>query len=106
MLWGQKQSYQVILTDVNSPMKTFQVPISRSIVIGRKKESCDVTIDYDRSVSSRHCEINVRDGHFYIKDLQSSNKTYVNGSEVLTEVELFTGNKIKMGRVEMKFEIR
>lgn len=106
MIWNQNTMYQVVLTDVNSPAKSFRVPLSQSIIVGRKKELCDIALDYEKSVSGKHCEITVRGGKFYIKDLQSSNGTYVNGSKVLTESEIFSGNVLKFGRLEMRFEVR
>lgn len=106
MIWNQNTTYQVVLTDVNSPAKSFRVPLSQSIVVGRKKGLCDIALDYENSVSGKHCEILVKDGKFYIKDLQSSNGTYVNGSKVLTESEIFSGNVLKFGRLEMRFEVR
>lgn len=68
----------------------------------------DIVLDYERSrtVSSRHCETSVRGGKFYIRDLQSSNGTYVNGSKILSETEIFSGNILKLGILEMKFEVR
>ena len=106
MIWNQQVTYQVVLTDVNSPARTFSVPLSQSIVIGRTKEVCDIALDFDKSVSGRHCEITVRDGRFYLRDLQSSNGTYVNDSKVLTESEIFSGNILRLGRAEMRFEVR
>ena len=106
MIWNQNVTYQVVLTDINSPAKSFQVPLHNSIVVGRKKESCDIALDYEKSVSGKHCEIIVRDGRFYIKDLQSSNGTFVNESRILTETEIFTGNILTFGRLKMRFEVR
>lgn len=105
MIWNNPQTYHIILTDVMSPAKTFQIPLSNSVVLGRRP-GCDAVFDYEKSVSGRHCEISVKSGKFYIRDLQSSNGTFVNGSKVLTEVEIFAGNRIKMGRLEVKFDVR
>lgn len=92
------------------PAKSFRVPLSNSIIIGRPKKSCavnlDIALSYDGSVSGPHCEITVKDGKFYIKDLQSSNGTYVNGRKILAETEIFSGNILKFGRLEMRFEVR
>lgn len=106
MIWNEGETYHVVLTDVNSPMKSFQVPFNQSLIIGRKRDQCDIILDYDKSVSGKHCQIDARDGKFYICDLQSANGTYVNGSKVLSETELFSGNIIKMGRLQMRFEVR
>lgn len=106
MIWNQDVTYQVVLTDIHSPAKSFQVPLNKSIIIGRKSGLCDIALEYEKSVSGRHCEINVREGKFYVKDLQSSNGTYLNGSKVLTETEIYSGNTLKFGRLEMRFEVR
>lgn len=106
MIWNSGTSYDVVLTDVHSPTKSFQAPLRSSVVIGRKQDACGIVIDYDKSVSSRHCEIKVRDGRFYITDLQSSNHTYVNDCIVSSEIEIFSGNILRLGRLELKFEVR
>ena len=106
MIWNESESYHVILTDVESPMKSFQIPLNQSIIIGRKQGVCGIVIDYDKSVSGRHCQISVRNGKFYIADLQSSNGTYVNENKVLSEVEIYSGSIIKLGRLKLKFEVR
>lgn len=105
-IWDSQNTYDIVMTDMRSTVKTFQVPLERNIIVGRKQGVCNIVLDYDKSVSSRHCEICVRDGKFYIKDLQSSNGTFVNGSRVVSEAEIFSGNIIKLGRLEMKFEVR
>jgi hypothetical protein len=102
----QISTYQMVLTDVNSPTKSFRVPLNNSVTIGRKRELCNLVLDYDTSVSGRHCEISARGGKFYVKDLQSKNGTYINNSKVLSETEIFSGNILKIGRLEMKFEVR
>lgn len=106
MIWNGGNTYHIILTDIHSMARTFQVPLERSVTVGRKQGMCDVILDYEKSVSSKHCEISVKDGKFYIKDLQSANGTYVNGSKVLADTEIFSGNVIKLGRLELKFEVK
>lgn len=51
-----------------------------SLLVGRR-ESCDVVLRFP-NVSSRHCELTLTDGHWYVKDLGSSNGTKVNGTRV------------------------
>lgn len=104
MIWGNKASRQIVLTDMHAMARSFQAPLEKSVIIGRKEGN--IILDYEKSVSTRHCEISTRGGKFYIRDLQSSNGTYVNNSRILTETEIFPGNILKLGRLEMKFEVR
>lgn len=106
MIWNNRNTYHIILTDLHSMAKTFQVPLEQSVIVGRKQGMCDIVLDYEKSVSGKHCEISVRDGKFYLKDLQSANGTYVNGSKILADTEIFSGNIIKLGRLELKFEVK
>lgn len=65
-------------------------------VIGRSKE-CDIQV-LDLMVSRRHCQIEkTKDNIFYIKDLNSTNKTYVNSKIVEDVRELKKGDTIEIG---------
>ena len=106
MIWDSDASYSIVLTDIDSPYKTFQVPVVSSVVIGRKEGISDIVINYDRTVSGKHCRIDLKNGRFFIVDLQSANKTFVNNSEILSETELFSGDVLKLGNVKLRFEVR
>lgn len=64
------------------------------LVIGRKKE-CDIRIPVS-SVSREHCEVRVEGGKVMVKDLGSSNGTYVNRERV-QEGELAAGSILAVG---------
>jgi pSer/pThr/pTyr-binding forkhead associated (FHA) protein len=71
------------------------VPFKRArLVIGRKKE-CDVRIPVP-SVSREHCELKVEGGKVLVRDLGSSNGTYVNGART-HEAELAAGSILGVG---------
>ena len=63
--------------------------------IGRG-EMCRIRLDFP-DVSDRHAMLSVRDGVAVIKDLRSSNGTYVNGVEIDTDVKLDGGMVIQIG---------
>src|SRR5690349_154567 len=56
----------------------------------------------DGSASRHHCVIRKRDGRFIIEDLESRNRTLVNGSAV-TEHTLEPGDEIKVGSSVFRF---
>jgi len=64
------------------------------LVIGRKKE-CDIRIPAS-SVSREHCEVRIEGGKVLVKDLGSSNGTYVNRERV-QEGELTAGAILAVG---------
>ena len=57
----------------------------------------------EASVSSHHCEIHLRGGEVFIKDLDSTNGTFING-EKITESVLKPGQILRLGTVDMRLE--
>ena len=55
------------------------------------------------SVSSHHCEALLRGSDVVIKDLNSTNGTFING-EKITESVLKPGQTLRLGQVELKLE--
>lgn len=78
-----------------------RIPLgTRPITIGRSS-AADVQIDQE-SVSRSHCRILFNGKHFSIRDLGSTNGTYVN-DDVAQEMSLRDGDQIKVGRTILKF---
>ena len=57
----------------------------------------------DPSVSSHHCEVLLRDGEVVIRDLNSTNGSYINDAQI-TESVLKPGQKLRLGQIELKLE--
>jgi DNA-binding NtrC family response regulator len=57
----------------------------------------------DQTVSRRHCEISVRNEKYFIRDLESTNGTQLNGTLVIEGI-LSPGSRVRLGDTEMVFE--
>ena len=57
----------------------------------------------DASVSSHHCEVHLRGSDIFIRDLNSTNGSYIN-NEKITEQILKPGQILRLGQVELKLE--
>jgi pSer/pThr/pTyr-binding forkhead associated (FHA) protein len=57
----------------------------------------------EASVSSHHCEIFQRGGEVVVKDLGSTNGTFING-EKIDEAALKPGQILRVGMIEMRLE--
>lgn len=55
----------------------------------------------DPSVSSHHCEALLRGGEVFIRDLNSTNGTFINDARI-TESVLKPGQTLRLGQVELK----
>lgn len=93
------------LTDRSNDMRRIETPLRDHVTIGRDRAN-QVVLDYDRAVSNRHCEIFASGNTFMIKDLNSSNGTYVDGVKVIDQAEILNGSVIRLGRLEFEVEIR
>ena len=71
-------------------------------VIGRGEE-CSLRIPL-MSVSREHCEVNVDEDEVVVKDLASSNGTYVNNARV-NEMSLNAGDRLVVGPVVFTVQI-
>jgi hypothetical protein len=58
----------------------------------------------EASVSSHHCEILLRGSDIVLRDLNSTNGTFINGQQIAGEVVLKPGQIIRLGQVEMRLE--
>jgi hypothetical protein len=56
------------------------------------------------SVSSHHCEVLPRGKEVLVKDLNSTNGTFINGERVTAEAPLKPGQILRLGSVEMRLE--
>jgi hypothetical protein len=72
-----------------------------TLSLGRA-EGNDVPIEHS-SVSSTHCQMTVSDQGTWLKDLGSTAGTFVNG-ELVEEVKLRSGQRIRLGEVELQYE--
>jgi pSer/pThr/pTyr-binding forkhead associated (FHA) protein len=58
----------------------------------------------EASVSSHHCEILLRGSDVVVKDLNSTNGTFLNGQQVTGEAVLKPGQILRLGQIEMRLE--
>jgi len=57
----------------------------------------------EASVSSHHCEVLLRGSDVVVRDLNSTNGTFINGEKV-TESVLKPGQTLRLGQVELRLE--
>ncbi|NLW87609.1 MAG: FHA domain-containing protein [Planctomycetes bacterium] len=92
---------KLVMFKTNGQRKEFPVTNPRT-VIGRG-EDCDLRIPLV-SVSRHHCHIDCSAESFRIKDLGSSNGTYVNNTRI-TEVSIKAGDRLAVGPVVLTLQV-
>lgn len=64
---------------------------------------CEIAISGDTYISSRHAEIDVSQGIPRVRDLQSTNGTFLNGKKI-READLADGDRLRVGTTELIFK--
>ena len=88
----------------NRRVEQFRLP--SETIIGKSLTS-DIHIEHS-SISRKHARVFSRDGHeYFVEDLDSEQGTKVNGAPVRknSPVKLEPGDGIKVGEVEMRYEL-
>jgi serine/threonine protein kinase len=84
------------------------------LIVGRRDPQRGVTpdvdllaLDHQQTVSRRHARFTRRGGRYFIEDLNAYNRTRVNGLPLVPhqEHELHHGDTVRLGNVELRFEI-
>ena len=78
--------------------------IDGTVTIGRSEES-DIFL-VDPSVSRNHAEMNVGNEGPIVRDLSSTNGTYVNGERVQGTRRLLSGDVLTFGNTQLRLELR
>ncbi len=72
------------------------------VTIGRGDDNAFQIVE--TSISSQHCEVLLRGNELVVRDLRSTNGTFV-GGKTITEAVLAPGQILRLGEVELRLEI-
>jgi len=81
--------------------RAHELTVERPTTVGRVEDNLFQIAD--PSVSSHHCEILLQGADVLIKDLNSTNGSFINGARI-TESVLKPGQTLRLGQVELKLE--
>ena len=71
------------------------------LTIGRGDDNAFQIVE--ASVSTRHCEVRLKDDELLVHDLLSTNGTFINGKKIVDGV-LKTGETLRLGEVQLRFD--
>lgn len=93
--------HRVVLKNLMMQGQEFSATFCEKIIVGRNNEKAELVIP-DKAISGAHCEIGIWNGQYYIKDLQSSNGSFVNGIRCDDPTEIRNGCQIRLGRTNFQ----
>jgi len=83
--------------------QVFVLANKNRFVLGRHREN-DVVV-LDQHASRRHAELILEDGHWVIRDCETTNGTKVNGQRLQAPFTLRDGDQIRIGDVCLRFQV-
>jgi hypothetical protein len=83
------------------PKPPLRLDPGQEVVMGRSR-SCELTLDAGQA-SRRHAAVRFADGRFHVRDLGSTNGTFVNGESLSAERVLRPGDRIEIGGTNVTF---
>jgi hypothetical protein len=92
----------VVLSSPIYPPGTL-VRLDADVAFGRAAEN-DVVLEGDPYASSKHSAVLVRNGDRVVRDLGSTNGTFVGGAPLAGEHVLQTGDELRIGETELRYE--
>jgi pSer/pThr/pTyr-binding forkhead associated (FHA) protein len=78
-----------------------EFPLAGPTVVGRQPD-CDLMID-EPYVSGEHAELSNSGGRWFVRDLASTNGTFLNGHRVEGYADIHPGDVVQFGRVQLEF---
>ena len=91
-----------VIEAMNGPLDGKRWRFDASISIGRDAQSAQAVVPTDRTVSRKHAEVCAENNGLSLRDLGSSNGTYVDGQPISQSVTIAAGQPFVVGRTMLR----
>lgn len=95
-------THRVTISVTGGPKKGKQVAIPGERLLLGREQPVDLLVE-DKAASRRHAQVYRKNGKWYLKDLDSTNGTYLDGPLKGAERILWDGDVFKIGDWEFTF---
>jgi len=93
---------KLVFTDKNFSGRVYELVLEKTTV-GRGEHN--TLVIHDKSLSASHCEILMHGSEIIVRDLDSLNGTFVDGSRLNKQAQAKSGQAIRFGSVEACLEL-
>ena len=104
--WGETPQihFPTLLRVLTNETIQINKPVFR---IGKEKSFVDYFVANNNAVSRSHADIVTRGQRYFVVDLNSKNRTYINGQPlpIQQECEIFNGNQLRLANEEFIFYV-
>ena len=79
----------------------FEIP---EIILGRDP-TCTLNVD-DQTISARHAKLSYHQSQWWVKDLGSTNGTFLNQERIIEQQVITSGDILQFGKIEYEIRIQ
>ncbi|GGI02912.1 FHA domain-containing protein [Egicoccus halophilus] len=97
---SRKTPREIVVHRPDGGSRTFGLG-GHGVTMGRSSAAADVVVD-DVYVSDEHAQILPDDGGWSVRDLGSTNGTYLNGAKVTRLTPLADGDQLRLGKTRIE----
>lgn len=101
-LKGSEMNVSLILLKKDGTQKVLPIR-DKATILGRRPD-CDICIPL-QVISRRHCQLSQEGSVLKVRDLSSSNGTFLNGSKVEDEIVINAGDNLQIGPLTFTVQI-
>lgn len=83
----------------------YAVHLEDRLIIGRAADECDLILSDDPEISKKHCELIYENGLVFVRDLESTNGTLVNGVPISGRYRLQQDDTMLLGQSEFRVTV-
>lgn len=104
LLVDNQVHYACLVRTLNGETVSLNKPVFR---VGKERGCVDYCVTDNNAVSRRHVDIVTRGGRYFVIDLNSKNRTFINDQmiPIQFETELREGDRLRLGNEEFVFHI-
>ena len=95
-------NFQLVI--VKGPNTSKVLPVRTEVTTVGRQEDCQIRV-VSSEVSRKHCQLLEKDGKLFVKDLNSSNGTFVNGRKIQDQQLLGPGAHLTVGPLTFRVDV-
>lgn len=82
--------------------RVFELNVDGPLSVGRSRKNNHLVLEGDLGVSGRHLEFFTDQGGLFVRDLRSTNGTFINGVRISSSHRLEEGDRLLLGGTELR----
>ncbi len=105
LIMENRGAVNIRLVDIEHNIDYGYMSLAKEVTIGSQYGNAKLKIWNDATISKAHCILYSYNMTAYIKDIGSSNGTFVNGKRIFTDTIILTNDELVIGNTHLLVEV-